>query len=477
MALQRDQPLLNKRRQRQRDEDQSENASLGRALVRVRQMWGSAREPISKAFELPVGDSEKEREAHNYNLKLYEWMTGRSLSLEAQLNVETDDPWKVVKRIAKEIDAGRAEARNSDTAALKRGIASNFDVLHHENEFGGWNPQLNVKQRNVSWGLHHPQLAPLLTPIGMDWENEDNRSTLLSPGGIVDPLCWYPFMYEGQTVDSEDLKQGLFRGDLLVKAMNYVLHRRPDMQHGSRNVAAILGVTEVNVELIAYIVTLVKSLSHMEHEWLEDLLEWWNNQIFPEQPKRRANIFPGNTFAQIQNQVRGERSPETFEPPHADLDGAEMGPGRRSNKQRSTETPSGRELLNATANKKKRNATTAGLEGRAAGSGDEDESEGETVPARRTTSAKLARLKLVVPEEEESESESENERVPARGEQRDPDEEDDEEPVGTGKQGRNAQKTRDVSTRRSPMTLGRSVNAAAKPSRSQRTAVTGNARK
>ncbi|KAG8914958.1 hypothetical protein FRC01_003852, partial [Tulasnella sp. 417] len=431
MAPPRDRPLPNKRRLRQRDEDERENASLGRALVRLQQMWGSARDPVSKAFEFPVGESEKERAAHNYNLGLYEWMMGQSPGLEAQLNAETDDTWKLVKRIAREIDAGRAEARNSDTAALKSGIASNFDIIGHENEFGEWNPQL----------------TPLLTPIGMDWENEEDRNALSSPGGIVDPRRWYPFMYEGRTADIKNLKRGLFRGDLLVKAMNYVLHRRPEMQYGNRNVAAIIGVTDVNMELIAYITTLlrfalssepridggfdsqafyehiVESLSGMDHDWLDDLLEWWNSQIFSEQPKRRANIFAGDTFAEIQSQMQRGQSPERSERRNTDVDGTDIGLGQQANKHQSA--PSlGRDSQSAVASQKKRSAITAGFGSGSEQSEDEHESGDESGSAPRAPSSKLARAKLVVSEEEERESEGEDGRALARGDERELEEEE-----------------------------------------------------
>ncbi|KAG8962326.1 hypothetical protein FRC00_009793, partial [Tulasnella sp. 408] len=200
-----------------RDESQSENASLGRALARLRQMYGCAKDPVSKAFEFPIGKSKADKEAHHQSLELYEWMVQQSPSLEAQLGVETRDVWRLVKTIGREIDEGRNEARSSDTAALKKGVTADFDILDDEDEFGKWTPGLSIKRRSESWGYNHPQLALLLTPIGMDWENDRHRQKLLSAGGIVDYRCWYPFMYEGRVVHETDLTKGLLCGDLLVK--------------------------------------------------------------------------------------------------------------------------------------------------------------------------------------------------------------------------------------------------------------------
>ncbi|KIO16449.1 hypothetical protein M407DRAFT_33908 [Tulasnella calospora MUT 4182] len=412
-------------RSRQRDKAESENASLGRALARLRQMFGSAKDPVSKAFEFSVGSSAADKETHRQNLELYEWMIEQSPSLEDQLDVQTRDPWKLVKTVGREIDEGRNEARNSDTAALKKGVSADFDLLDDEDDFGRWNPGLNVKRRSESWGYHHPQLAPLLTPIGMDWENDKDRDKLLSAGGIVDYRCWYPFMYKGRVADSKDLTKGLLRGDLLVKATNYVLHRRPDAQQGGRNVATIIGATQVTIELIAYITTLmrfvlssepridggfdsyafyshiVSSMREMDLGWVEDLLGWWDNQVFPEQHKSRSTIFPGDTFASIKRQVQRARSHEQQESP-GDVDGDEI---------HSTAQQQDRQEPMQASTSRKRNTTAAGFEREprvlseeAAGSDNEND---QPRPAK---AAKPARIKLRIQEPDEEDDERDGER-------------------------------------------------------------------
>lgn len=66
--------------------------------------------------------------------------------------------------VLSQIDQGWGEARNTDTGTLKNSVAANFGVEPGADGFGDWVPRLIVTAKD-NWGLNHPQLSVLVTPV------------------------------------------------------------------------------------------------------------------------------------------------------------------------------------------------------------------------------------------------------------------------------------------------------------------------
>jgi hypothetical protein len=66
------------------------------------------------------------------------------------------------------IEKGRGEAKSNDIIAIKREVPLNFRLKNDE-----FPPFQNLDPTDKSeYGVYHKQLAPLVTPMGMDWADE-----------------------------------------------------------------------------------------------------------------------------------------------------------------------------------------------------------------------------------------------------------------------------------------------------------------
>lgn len=153
---------------------------------------------------------------------------------------------------------GWSEARNTDTASLKKGLAANFNLDPDYDEFGHWAPPLNPTTKNA-WGPHHPQLLPLVAPVRVPPLDNEELEKLKQPGAILSHVHWYAWMWKGREQNPQDLDEGFLQGDLLVKAFLWLYFGSVTTPVACRVTAARkAGFASATVHSIAYTATLLR---------------------------------------------------------------------------------------------------------------------------------------------------------------------------------------------------------------------------
>ncbi|KAG8958344.1 hypothetical protein FRC05_009002, partial [Tulasnella sp. 425] len=254
------------KQERRRADEETTRATLGRTVARFKQMYGNSKIALMQALDSSESDQEERRRNPSAPLPS---MIGEALEMR--------NPAKELNKLASDIDVGWSEARNTDTASLKKGIAANFHLEADYDEFGHWTPALNPTNKR-KWGPKHPQLLPLVVPV---------RDPPLD--------------------DELALSSPVLNGDLLVKAYLWVYFGSVITPMPTRLAAARkVGFTSVTIHSIAYAATLLRFalsrearidegfnsagfyqylVQYLEHEDQRELtlelLRWWNRHVFP----------------------------------------------------------------------------------------------------------------------------------------------------------------------------------------------------
>ncbi|KAG1906720.1 uncharacterized protein F5891DRAFT_1125542 [Suillus fuscotomentosus] len=205
------------------------------------------------------------------------------------------------------IGRGAAGARGDDTKTLKSAV---LDWVTPKGE--AIQPPLHCNSK-IDRGFNHPLTGSLLCPAGLDWNDPQTKENLRSGEILVCGDQWPIFLYTHHIYDPEDPWCGLLRSRLLVCAYKHVftspssVDREPKATR-SRN-ARLHGMKSVTIASIAYIATQVRftlssssvfsrtdtttdseTFYHSFLDLLEDpeefkevdeLLTWWNRQVFP----------------------------------------------------------------------------------------------------------------------------------------------------------------------------------------------------
>ncbi|KAH6903265.1 hypothetical protein BKA70DRAFT_1110926 [Coprinopsis sp. MPI-PUGE-AT-0042] len=232
------------------------------------------------------------------DFRVYKKLLAQIKGLEDQLlsgkDEDTDD-------IARAIESGIHSARADDTKGLKGAIV---EWLHEPGRV--LNPPIPSNSKDVR-GFHHRRTATLLFPAPLE-----NWSKVLNKTLIIEPTDWPAFLYANEQEDPEDVWKGLFRGELLVRAYRYIF-TSPSSAHssvratraGNAKLHGIKSVTRASLAYVAMQVRFALSSSntftandpefdlatfynsmldlledHQEQKEVEDLLRWWNHQIF-----------------------------------------------------------------------------------------------------------------------------------------------------------------------------------------------------
>ncbi|KAG2738342.1 hypothetical protein P692DRAFT_20758862, partial [Suillus brevipes Sb2] len=186
----------------------------------------------------------------------------------------------------------------------------------------------NVK---IDRGFNYKCTGALLCPAGLDWRYR-LKTKLQSGEMIVTGDQWPPFLYANYHYDLEDAWNGLFRSALLVSAYKHVftspssVDREPKATCSGN--ARIHGMTRVTLPSIRYIATQVRFaltsspvFSHTdtvtdseqfynsildifedpdEKQEVDDLIIWWNRQIFPSYSTAQHLLVKNSALARIQ---------------------------------------------------------------------------------------------------------------------------------------------------------------------------------
>lgn len=230
------------------------------------------------------------------------------------------------------IQKGVSSARSDDTKSIKGAV---LDWITPRDV--ALNPPLsrNVKTNR---GYHHPTTGALLCPAGVDWQNPDVRAKLASGEMAVAGDQWPLLLYANQQYDPDDPWSGLFRSQLLVYAFKHVFTSPSSVEKEVKATrsgnARIHGMTAVTTASLAYISTQVRfALSSSsvfcrsdtttdserfydtiveflddpeEREEVNNLLMWWNCQVFPSFVTRERVVTKQSALARLKEK-RAER--------------------------------------------------------------------------------------------------------------------------------------------------------------------------
>jgi len=230
-----------------------------------------------------------------------------------------------ITHIGELIQKGSSNARSDDTKSLKGAI---LDWITPRGQ--PLNPSLarNVK---IDRGFHHDRTGALLCPADMDWTSTEIKNKLRSGETAVSGDHWPIFLYQGYTYDPEDPWNGLLRSSLIVSAYKHIftspssVEKEPKATRSGN--ARIHGMTHVTRPSIAYVATQVRfALSSSpvfcrtdtvtdserfyntvldlledidEAEEVNDLITWWNRQIFPSYSSARRPVCKNSALARI----------------------------------------------------------------------------------------------------------------------------------------------------------------------------------
>ncbi|TEB19192.1 hypothetical protein FA13DRAFT_1618602 [Coprinellus micaceus] len=280
---------------------------------------------LSRAMQIELGRITVHDLGHSEiaEQRLYSSLLKLSPGLEERLNTGSDQDSHYV---ADMITKGIASARSDDTKSLKSVVV---DWITPTNRVLSPPIQRNVKDNR---GFHHPRTGELLCPVNFDWNDEKIRRDLAGGHLIPSGDLWPRFIYRYFEYNPQDPWDGLLRSSLLVKAFKHVF-TSPSSVHGGASKATrssnarIHGMTTVTISSLAYIATqvrfalsdspafcrtdlitdseyfynLVVELLEDENEWVEvdDLLKWWNQQIFPAQVQHNRSVHGESVIAKI----------------------------------------------------------------------------------------------------------------------------------------------------------------------------------
>jgi len=236
--------------------------------------------------------------------------------------------------IAELIQKGVSSARSDDTKSLKGAVLD--WIFPRDGDMRNvlpMDPPPQPLSRNVKMnrGFHHPITGELLCPAGLDYKDADVRKKLANGDIGVSGDQWPLLLYEDQRYDPDEPWDGLFRCKLLVSAYKYIFTSPSSVEKEVKATrsgnARLHGMTRVTTASLAYVATQLRfALSSSSvfcrtdtatdserfyntvSDFLDDpdeepnvneLLDWWNCQIFPGYVTRVSAISKTSALAKL----------------------------------------------------------------------------------------------------------------------------------------------------------------------------------
>jgi len=231
--------------------------------------------------------------------------------------------------VSESIQKGVSGARSDDTKSLK-GVVIDWIAPRD----GVLRPSIsrNIKTNR---GFHHPVTGSFLCPAGLDWNDSSVREGLKNNEITVAGDQWPLLIYADCVYDPGDPWEGLFRNKLLVWAFKHIFTSPSSVDLDAKATrsgnARIHGMTRVTTASLAYVATQLRfalssasvfcrsdTLTDSERFYVsvleflddpeekaevDDLLNWWNCQVFPSHVKRTRGVTKGGALASL----RGRR--------------------------------------------------------------------------------------------------------------------------------------------------------------------------
>ncbi|KAL4079774.1 hypothetical protein J3A83DRAFT_4185731 [Scleroderma citrinum] len=208
-------------------------------------------------------------------------------SLESHLMGSSEE---MVTTVAELIQKGINSARADDTKGVKTTI---IDWITPKGQ--SLNPHISQNMKSGR-GFNHEHTGALLCPAGLDWANIKTRTKLVNGQIQVAGDQWPIFLYANYTYDMEDPWNGLFSVDQEPKATcsgNTQIHGMCSVTKASivyivtqtcfaLTSAQIFSQTDLVTDSECFYFSIVELLDDPdEKEEVDQLMTWWNRQIFP----------------------------------------------------------------------------------------------------------------------------------------------------------------------------------------------------
>ncbi|KAG1890186.1 hypothetical protein F4604DRAFT_1876777 [Suillus subluteus] len=268
---------------------------LTNGILRLEQMEDTPLEDLS-------ADEQREHHVFEQLLDSYPGLLGRLQNGSEE-----------IIHVGELVSKGAAGAQGDDTKMLKSAV---LDWIAPKG--AAIQPPLH-RNSKIDCGFNHQPTGSLLCPAGLDWNNPETRENLQSSEMSVCGDQWPIFLYAHYTYNANDPWCGLLRSRLLVCAYKHVftcpssVDKEPKATR-SRN-ARLHGMSLVTIASMAYIATQVQftlsSSSTFYHSLLDlfedpdestevnELLTWWNRQVFPTSSASKRPISANSALLKI----------------------------------------------------------------------------------------------------------------------------------------------------------------------------------
>ncbi|KAG2354502.1 hypothetical protein BDR07DRAFT_1454097 [Suillus spraguei] len=229
-------------------------------------------------------------------------------------------------RVGELIGKGAVGVRGDDTKMLKSAVLNWISL-----KGAAIQPPLH-RNSKIDQGFKHELTRSLLCPVGLDWNDAETRESLQSGKMSVCGDQWPIFLYAHHIFDAEDPWCGLLRNRLLAYKHIFMspssVNKEPKaMWSGNAHLHSMNCVT---ITSIAYIATQVRqcvfalssssvftwtdttmdsetfyhSLLDLfkdpdESKEVNDLLTWWNHQVFPTSSAAKPPISTNSALSKI----------------------------------------------------------------------------------------------------------------------------------------------------------------------------------
>ncbi|KAG2138538.1 hypothetical protein DEU56DRAFT_912402 [Suillus clintonianus] len=215
------------------------------------------------------------------------------------------------------IGKGAAGARGDDTKTLKSAV---LDWISPKGE--AIQPHLH-RNSKLDRGFNHELTGSLLCPAGLDWHDPQTKEDLRSGEMLVCGDQWPIFLYAHYVYDSEDPWSGLLRSRLLTCAYKHVFTSPSSVDKEPKATfveyhpsAAALDVplkvrfalssssvfsrTDTVTDSETFYHSLLDLLEDPEEcKEVDELLTWWNRQVFPTSSAAKRPISANSALSKI----------------------------------------------------------------------------------------------------------------------------------------------------------------------------------
>ncbi|KAG2739370.1 hypothetical protein P692DRAFT_20881875 [Suillus brevipes Sb2] len=249
-------------------------------------------------------------------------LTNGILRLEQMENTALEDFSAEERR---EHRKGAAGARGDDTKTLKSAI---LDWIALKGQ--AIQPPLH-RNSKIDRGFNHELTGSLLCPAGLDWNDSQTKENLRSSELLVCGDQWPVFLYAHHIYDAKDPWCGLLRSRLLICAYKHIFTSPSSVDRELKATRSgntrLHGMNSATIASIAYVATQVRfaltsssvfsrtdtttdleTFYHSLLDLLEDpdeskevdeLLIWWNRQVFPTSSAAKRNVAANSALSKI----------------------------------------------------------------------------------------------------------------------------------------------------------------------------------